>query len=157
MKRLFVFTALVVFVFAVVGPVRAESDPRVGTWKLNVEKSKPGAGPMPASETRTYEVQGSVIMGTIESVDAKGNHRTAHYDATADGKDRPSGSPNAKTSLSIKLLGPGSYAGTTRKDGKVVSTNRAVISNGGKLFTFTTKGTDEQGKAFTSVAVFEKQ
>ena len=154
MKRLFVFATLVVLILIAVGSVWAENDPRIGTWKLNVAKSTATPGPLPASETRTYEAQGSDIMVTAEIDDAKGNHRTTKTNVTADDKDRPAGPANAGTTISVKLLGPGSYAGTLKKDGKVTSTNRAVISNGGKVFTFTTKGSDGQ---VTSVFVYDKQ
>jgi hypothetical protein len=153
-KRFFVFATLVVLVFAAVGSVWAENDPRIGAWKLNVAKSRATPGPLPASETRTYEAQGSDIMVTADIDDAKGGHRTTHTNVTADDKDRPAGPANAGITISVKLLGPGSYAGTSKKDGKVTSTNRAVISNGGKVFTFTTKGTDGQ---VTSVFVYDKQ
>jgi hypothetical protein len=156
-KRLFVFTTLVVLAFAAVGAVWAENDPRIGTWKLNVAKSTSSSGPLPASQTRTYKAQGSGTMAVTETVDEKGNHTSTSYDATADGKDHSTGQANAGTSITIRLLGTGSYAGTSKKDGKVVSTNRAVISQGGKVFTFTTKGTNAQGQAFTSVLVFDKQ
>ena len=154
MKRLFVFATLVVLILVAVGSVWAENDPRIGTWKLNVAKSTATPGPLPASETRTYEAQGSDIMVTAEIDDAKGNHRTTKTNVTADDKDRPAGPVNAGTTISVKLLGPGSYAGTLKKGGKVTSTNRAVISNGGKVFTFTTKGSDGQ---VTSVFVYDKQ
>jgi hypothetical protein len=156
-KRFFAFATLVVLVFAAVGSVWAENDPRIGTWKLNVAKSKATPGPLPASETRTYEAQGSDIMVAADINDAKGNHRTTNTNVTADGKDRPAGPANGGTTISVKLLGPGSYAGTSKKDGKVTSTNRAVISDGGKVFTFTTKGTNAEGQAFTSVLVYDKQ
>jgi hypothetical protein len=156
-KRLIVLSTLVVLAFAAVGSVWAQSDPRIGSWKLNLAKSTSSAGPLPASQMRTYEAQGSDIMATTETVDAKGNHTTQHYNATADGKDYATGPANGGTTISIKLLGPGSYAGTSKKNGKVTSTNRAVISDGGKVFTFTTKGTNAQGQEFTSVVVFDKQ
>jgi hypothetical protein len=154
MKRLFVLVVLVVLVFAAVGSMRAEGDPRIGSWKLNVAQSKATPGPLPAGETRTYAAQGSDIMVTAEIDDAKGGHRSTHTNVTADGTDRPAGPANGGVTISVKLLGPGSYAGTQKKDGKVTSTNRAVISKGGKVFTFTTKGTD--GKV-TSVLVYDKQ
>jgi hypothetical protein len=157
MKRHVVFVGLVVFVFAAVASVRAETDPRIGTWKLDVSKSKSSNGQLPASETRTYEAQGSAIMATTEGVDAKGKPISGHFDATADGKDHPTGPANSSNSVSIKQTGPGAYAGTVKRDGKVVSTNTAVISGGGKVFTFKTKGTDAQGQAFTNTLVYEKQ
>ena len=93
MKRHVVFVGLVVLVFAAVASVWAETDPRIGTWKLDVAKSKSSNG-LPASETRTYEAQGSMIMATNAGVDAKGKPISSHYDATADGKDRPTGAAN---------------------------------------------------------------
>jgi hypothetical protein len=148
---------LMASVFATAASLRAETDPRVGTWKLNVSKSMSSNGQMPASETRTYTAQGNDIMGSTEGVNAKGKPISNHYNATADGKDHPSGGPDPSVMLSIKQTGAGAYSGTITKDGKVISTNVAVISGGGKVFTFETKGTDADGKAYTSKMVFEKQ
>jgi hypothetical protein len=153
-KRFFVFATVVGLIFLGAGSLRAKSDPRIGTWKLNVAKSKATPGPLPASSMRTYTVEGSDIMNTTESVDANGKQTSQKLNVTADGKDRPTGAANAGTTLSVKLLGPGSYAGTSKKDGKVTSTNRAVISDGGKVFTITTKGTD--GKVISTM-VYDKQ
>jgi hypothetical protein len=157
MKRHFVFFGLLVLVLAAVASVWAETDARIGTWKLNVSKSKSSNGNIPASETRTYAAEGSAIMATTEGVDAKGKPISGHFEATADGKEHPSGGANPSGTISIKSTGPGAYAGTIRRDGKVVATNAAVISGGGKVFTFKTKGTDAAGKEFTSTMVYEKQ
>jgi hypothetical protein len=161
MKRRFVYfgpIALVLaFVFATAASLRADTDPRVGTWKLDASKSMSSNGQMPASETRTYEAKGNDIMATTEGVNAKGKPISNHYNATADGKDRPSGGSDPAVTLSIKQTGPSAYAGTIKKDGKVIGTNTAVISDGGKVFTFKSKGTDADGKEFTSTMVFEKQ
>lgn len=156
MKRQFVFVGLVVLVFAAAASVWAETDPRVGTWKLNASKSMSSNGQMPANETRTYAAEGSAIMATVEGVDSKGKPISNHFDATADGKERPAGA-NPSMTISIKQTGPGAYAGTIKRDGKVTGTNTAVISGGGKIFTFKTKGTDAGGKEFTSTMVYEKQ
>ena len=157
MKRHIVFVGLIALVFAAVVSVWAETDPRIGSWKLNVSKSKSSNGQIPASEMRTYSAEGSTIMNTTEGVDAKGKPISNHYDATADGKDHPLGAANPSMTLSIKQTGPSAYAGTIKRDGKVVTTNTAVISGGGKVFTFKSKGTDAQGQEFTSTLVFEKQ
>jgi hypothetical protein len=157
MKRQFVFVGLVALIFAATLSVWGKTDPRVGAWKLNVSKSTSSTGELPASETRTYEAQGMEIMATNEGVNAKGKSISTHYNATADGKDRPAGGPDASITISIKETGPGAYAGTIKKDGKVISTNTAVISGGGKVFTFKNKGTDPAGKEFTSTIVFDKQ
>jgi hypothetical protein len=157
MKRHFVFVAFVFFVFAAATSVWAQTDPRLGTWKLNLSKSNSSNGQVPQSETRTYTAQGSDIMGNTEGVNAKGKPISSHYNATADDKEHPSGGADPSITLSIKQTGPGAYAGTIKKDGKVIGTNTAVISGGGKIFTFKSKGTDADGKEFTSTMVYEKQ
>jgi hypothetical protein len=157
MKRRLVFFGMFVLVFATVASVWAETDPRIGTWKLDVSKSTSSDGMLPASLTRKYAAEGSKIMSTTEGVDAKGKPISSNYEATADGKDRPMDPANPSQTLSIKQTGPGAYAGTIKRNGKVVSTNTAVISGGGKVFTFKSKGTNAEGKAVTSTTVYEKQ
>ena len=157
MKRHLVILGLGIFVFAAVAAVRAQSDPRIGTWKLNVSKSTASNGQLPKSETRTYEAQGNQIMASNEGVNAQGKAVSAHYNATADGQDHPAGGPDPSITIGIKQTGPGAYAGTIKKDGKVIGTNAAVISGGGKVFTFNNKGTDASGKTFTSTVVYDKQ
>jgi hypothetical protein len=41
--------------------------------------------------------------------------------------------------------------------GKYQGTSRMVVSDAGKTLTTTTKGTNADGKAFTSIFVYEKQ
>jgi hypothetical protein len=154
MKPYILSSGVVFLLFAGIVSVRAQTDPRIGTWKLDVAKSKSSSG-LPTSEARTYTAEGSAIMAGTEGVNAEGKPISSHFDATADGKDHPSGAPGM--TISIKQTGSGAYAGTIKKDGKVLSTNTAVISGGGKIFTFKSKGTDAQGKEFTSTTVYEKQ
>ena len=54
---------IVVLVWAGVQLPAQESDPLVGTWELNVAKSKYSPGPAPKSETRTYVVSGQDTQG----------------------------------------------------------------------------------------------
>ena len=51
-------------------------DPVVGTWELNVGKSKFDPGPAPKSESRTYSVVGQEIQAVAKGVDAEGNPTT---------------------------------------------------------------------------------
>jgi len=57
MKRLFEFVAIIVLAVVGSGSLYAQSNPLVGTWKLNVAKSKFDPGPGPKSMTRTVEAQ----------------------------------------------------------------------------------------------------
>ena len=72
MKRVLRFVT--VALLAVVGSctMQAQSNPLVGTWKLNVTKSKFDPGPAPKSLTRTVEAQGDGVKYTFAGVAADG-------------------------------------------------------------------------------------
>jgi hypothetical protein len=62
----------------------------VGTWKLNVEKSKFNPGPAPKSSVLTYEAAGEGVKVTNEGVNAQGNPTKSVFGPfTNDGKFRP--------------------------------------------------------------------
>src|SRR5207247_9488199 len=68
----------------------AQSDPAVGTWKLNLSKSKYTPGPLPKSNTVTITSApngGFHVMAKGE--DAAGKPTSIDYTASADGKDMP--------------------------------------------------------------------
>jgi hypothetical protein len=48
----------------------AQSNPLVGTWKLNLAKSKFGPGPPPRSQTVNYEAVGQGLRVTADVIDA---------------------------------------------------------------------------------------
>jgi hypothetical protein len=50
----------------------AQSNPLVGTWKLNLEKSKYSPDPAPKSSTRTTEAVGQSYRTTFEGISAEG-------------------------------------------------------------------------------------
>src|SRR5713101_1796047 len=80
------------------------SDPRVGTWKLNVTKSKVSPGPPPKALTVKVEPSGQGEKVTTEGVNAEGGNTATQYTANFDGKDSPlTGSPNADT-VSLKRI-----------------------------------------------------
>ena len=63
-----------------------------------------------------------------------------------------------KTNVAIKQTNANTFTDERKKTGgPYKATGRTVISNGGKTLTTTTRGTNGQGKAFTSTFVFEKQ
>jgi hypothetical protein len=65
------------------------ANPAIGTWKLNVARSKYTPGPPPKSATITYEETADGIKRTGESVDAEGKTTSFGYTAKNDGKDYP--------------------------------------------------------------------
>jgi len=134
------------------------TDPRVGTWKLNVAKSKYDPGPAPQSQTLKVEASGKGEKITSEVVAADGKRTTTTYTANFDGKDYPiTGSALGADKVSLKRIDARTSERTDKKDGKPVVTIRRVVSADGKTMTATSKGTNAEGKPMNNVAVFEKQ
>ncbi len=133
------------------------SDPRLGTWKLNVAKSQYSPGPAPQSLTVKVEPSGQGEKVTTETVNADGTRTTAQYTANFDGKDYPlTGSPIADM-VSLKRIDARTTERTDKKGSTVATTLVRVVSQDGKTMTVTTKGTNAQGQAVNNVLLFEKQ
>ena len=73
----------------------AQSNSRIGTWKLNLAKSKYSPGPPPRSNTAIFEAVGQGLRTTAEGIDAQGNPTKAVFGPYFyDGKSYPiTGSP----------------------------------------------------------------
>ena len=133
------------------------SDPLIGTWELNVAKSKFSPGPAPKSETRTYVMSGSEIRATSKGVDGAGKATTGAWTVNYDGKDRPVTGNDDADMLSLKRIDAFSSEFTQKRAGKVVLTGMRTISKDGKTMTITTKGTNAKGQPLNEVEVFEKR
>ena len=53
-------------------PAGSADDPVLGTWHLNVAKSKYSPGPAPKSQVRTYEAHKDGVKATIRTIYADG-------------------------------------------------------------------------------------
>ncbi len=135
------------------------NDPRIGTWKLNVAKSKYSPGPAPQSLTVKVEPSGQGEKVTAEFVNADGTRTTVQYiEANFDGKDYPlTGSQFGADTVSLKRIDTRTTERTDKKGSTVIQTLRRVVSQDGKTMTVTTKGTNAQGQAMNNVALFERQ
>jgi hypothetical protein len=135
----------------------AQTDPSIGTWKLNLAKSKFSPGPPPKSLTQTFEAVGQGVKVTSKGTNAEGNPIDSQYTANFDGKDYPvTGSPNWDA-ISLKRIDANKVEFTLKKAGKVVMTGTGVISKDGKTRTLRTKGVNAKGEKTSGTAVYEKQ
>ena len=134
------------------------ADPLIGTWKLNLTKSKYSPGPPPRSNTVIFEAVGQGLRATAEGIDAEGKPTKAVFGPWfSDGKSYPiTGSP-AFDAASYKQVNASTSESTRTKAGRVVQTTTLVLSADGKSFTFTATGADERGQQINNVVVFEKQ
>jgi hypothetical protein len=133
------------------------ADSNVGTWKLNLDKSKYSPGPAPKSQTLTIEASDGGIKYTSDGENAEGSSVHVEFTAKYDGMDNPvTGSP-AFDSIALKRIDANTIESTTKKDGTVMATSRTVISKDGKTRTVTIKGKNAKGQDVNNVVVYDKQ
>ena len=160
MKRTLAIVTVVVSL-AVSGLILAQgTDPRVGTWKLNLAKSTFTSGPAPKSTTRTVEAQGNGYKITYNGVAADGSPIAFTIASNFDGKAVPisgTGVAGGADMAAIKSIDSHTETSTTTKAGKLVNHLRSVVSKDGKVLTQTVRGTDANGKPYTDVRVWDKQ
>jgi hypothetical protein len=136
-------------------PAHAADPTSAGTWDLNIAKSK-STDPMPKSITRTYEVTGTSekLTGTI--VTADGKTIPILFTATLDGKDSAFQSPGVDT-LALTKVDALTISYVTKLAGKQVATGTRVLSQDGKVMTFTQKGINPAGQPFESTLVYDRR
>lgn len=134
------------------------SDPLMGTWKLNVAKSKFSPGKPPQSGTTTYEPYGKDgFKFTSDQVDAQGKSTHVTFVAEYDGKDYPITGDPTRDTIFAKRIDRYTHQTTNKKDGKITTTSRREIAKDGKTMTITSTGKNAQGQEVHNVQVFEKQ
>jgi hypothetical protein len=140
------------------GIVTAAIDSNVGTWKLNVAKSKFSPGPAPKSQTIKFEAWGDDgVKYTADGVDADGKPTHWEFQTKYDGKFVPfKGNPDADM-ISAKRIDPNTIESTTQLKGVVMAHATGVVSKDGKTRTLTQKGKNAKGQAVNNVVVYDKQ
>jgi hypothetical protein len=153
--------ALVALAVCLVAPtlMKADTSAFVGTWKINLEKSKYPAGAAPKSLTRTITADGDKITYNFEGQAADGSAIKYSFTVQYDGKDYEiSGNgPFGADHISLKLVNSHMTEGTLKKGDKVVSSVHTTVSHDGKTATVSGKGTDKDGKPIKQTQVYDKQ
>jgi len=159
MKR--VLTVVAVALLAVVGAssLQAQGNAVVGTWKLNLTKTKLESGPAPKSLTRKVEAQGDGLKYSFEGVAADGKPLSYGFSVKFDGKDYPiTGSmPSGADTISAKKMDGNNYEATLKKGGKVIGTSKVTVSTDGKVTTVDATSTNAAGAKTHDVQVYDKQ
>jgi len=137
----------------------ADTNPLVGTWKLNLEKSKYPAGTAPKSLTRTVTADGDNVKYSFEGQAADGSalaysftvqYGDKYYEITGPG-------PWGADHISIKRVNSHMFSATLKKGDKVIGTSSVTVSHDGKITTVSGKGTDKDGKPVKQTQVYDKQ
>ena len=142
-------------------------DPRLGTWKLNVAKSK--FSPVlvafmkqapPKEETIVYRELGTdEFEMTVAGTQTDGKPIAGKTTSPRQGglvKIQQGPFPEGTTIVTTRIDSNKSYV-TVMLNGKQVLVGQNAVSKSGKQMTTTIKGADPQGKPFEQVTVFDKQ
>jgi hypothetical protein len=149
-------------------PVRAGAeatklDALVGSWVLNVAKSK--MQPPPKSQVRTFDyTHDGMMMCTLRSENQNGSRSMFHWFTTLDGVQHPEftrgNGSNSTTTIALKKIDDHNFEikGITIASGKTHLTGTGSISADGKTMTWTTKNVNLQtGAENDQVRIYEKE
>ena len=135
----------------------AQTDPLVGTWVLNVAKSKYSPGPPPKSQTSVYEAAANGVKVSTDTVPAEGAPTKTTYTASYDGKEvAVTGNPDWDA-VALKRTDSHHVEFTRKRNGKVVQTGTIAISKDGATRTVTTDGVNAKGVKIHTVGVYERK
>jgi hypothetical protein len=144
MKRM----AFVVFSTLLALPVAASAqgqtnvpsdDPLLGTWHLDVSKSRYSPGPPPVSQTRIYEKHQFGIKATVRTVYANGRTTTVQSVYDYDKQEHPVTGSEDVDAIVVKRTNAYMHEATQLHGGQEIGTFLRVISNDGKQMTVTLK------------------
>jgi hypothetical protein len=134
----------------------AAANPLIGTWHLNVAKSKFRTSPPPksaiAAVTTSKDGQISVHLSIVNADGKKGEFQ---YTASYDGKDYPMTGSQVFDAISLKRIDDHTDEVIYKKKGKVIRTSKRTISNDGKTLIITDEAPD--GKSASAVSVWDRQ
>jgi hypothetical protein len=161
MKRLLTLLAIISLVLAASATMLAQTqkDSHIGTWKLNVAKSKFNPGPGYKSETRSYEPTADGYKFQGERVNPDGSTQKYGFTVKYDNKDYPvtGKDPGGADSIAVELVDANHIDSTSKKGHEVLYTSKVEVSQDGKVMTITTKGKNPDGEPFENVQVYDRQ
>ena len=133
------------------------ADPIVGTWKLNVAKSKFTPGQELKSSTRVY-TEGADGVYTLEQKRTSADGKEVSYKVQySDGKDMKQ-APGAPVEMThAKKVDANTWDFELKQGGKVVGHVHRVVSADGKTLTVHNQGTQLSGVTGDETLVYDKQ
>jgi hypothetical protein len=153
MKRVLSLIALAAVFFA---SQAFAADPVVGTWTLNVAKSKFSTDAVLTAGTRVYtEANGLYTLDQkLTGADGKEMSNRVQY---RDGKEEKQATAGAADTTLAKKIDANTWSFDLKKDGKVVGHVHRVVSADGKTLTVHNTGMQLSGAKGDETLVFDRQ
>jgi len=144
-------------VFGLVGTLWA-ADPSLGTWKLNIAKSKLGASSTSIKEViivkRMVGDQYEIVL-TTTGMDGKTS--SGKYTGSPQGGMIQSAAIPKDGMAIVTMINPNEWYTTNLQNGKQVGVGHYIVSKDGKTITEIGKDIDEKGKTVEETEVWDKQ
>jgi len=159
MKRILSVITVMTMSLAVSGVLLAQDNPFVGTWKLNLAKSKFSGTQAPKREVRTVVTQGDGEKVTYEGIAADGSPIAYSFTTNLDGKDSPFSGAHifGGDSVAVRRVDANTTASVVKKSGKILVTLTTMVSKDGRVTTQTAQGTNAEGQPISFTTVWDKQ
>ena len=159
MKRVRILVTPVLFTlcFATAFAQTAAKAVFVGTWKLDVTKSKYAPGPTPKSQTAKLDSVTGGMSVVSDRVEADGQKVHFEWTAKFDGKDYPVKGDATRDNVAVRKVDDYTLEITNKKSGKDTTTIKAVYAKDGKSRVETVTGTNAQGQKINNVTVWDKE
>ena len=132
------------------------ADPVLGTWTLNLAKSKYVPGPAPRSQTRVYYQDAEGIKVTVVTVDPDGSSSTVLYPANYDAREHPVAGSRDTDGIIMKRVNDRTAESVLKHAGMTMGITRRIVSDDGKTMTITYQG-ESQGEKVNNIGVYEKK
>jgi hypothetical protein len=136
----------------------ASTDPFIGKWKLNVQRSNYPTGTRPKRMIIEMTPAGRGVRYRSDTAYANGATAQAQYIADYDGKQAAvMGGRGFLLPVSLKRIDPHTVVASYARGMQLVASSRRVVASDGRTMTITTKSKTSSGKSVTTVGIYERQ
>jgi hypothetical protein len=133
------------------------ADPMLGTWGLNLARSRYYPGPAPKSQVRVYETSDEGTKETVTTVSADGETVKVIFPGIYDGRDYPVTGSSQYDTIALHRIDDYTAEAILKHAGRDIATARRIVASDGKTMTITVKSANSQDASTDIVAVYDKQ
>ena len=137
----------------------AADDPFVGTWKLDLAKSRYSPGPAPKSGSNIFEPAPGGLKLIVRNQDTQGKPTSFERIELYDGMTHPAHGEGriGPDAVSMKRVDAYTIKIVNYKNGKAFARTTRKVSKDGKTMTSASKGADAEGHPLDEFRFFKKE
>jgi len=132
-----------------------EQAPLLGTWRVNLAKSRYMPGPAPESETRTFARDREGVVGTVQRRLQDGRSETIQYRADY-AREYPVSGTEAYDAVIFKRIDMYTAEAVLSHAGRIYGTALRVVARDGKTMTITFRREQSSGATVHNVVHYDK-